>query len=64
MRNGCHVELVSATSDYWVPHRISGANPTWIRERLHTCLKSRIPVIDWSQGKAVVARRSKSTYSR
>jgi hypothetical protein len=30
MRNGCHVGLV-------------GANPTWLKTKLHTCLKSRIP---------------------
>jgi hypothetical protein len=30
MRNRCHVGLV-------------GANPTWLRINLHTCLKSRIP---------------------
>jgi hypothetical protein len=29
MRNGCHVGLV-------------GANPTWLKTKLHTCLKSRI----------------------
>ena len=31
MRNGCHVGSV-------------GANPTWTKERLHTCLKFRILV--------------------
>ena len=26
----------------WAPRRISGANPTWLKTKLHTCLKSRI----------------------
>jgi hypothetical protein len=32
MRDGCHVELV-------------GANPTRLKSKLHTCLKSRIPEV-------------------
>jgi hypothetical protein len=31
IRNGCHIGL-------------RGANPTWLKTKLHACLRSRIPI--------------------
>jgi hypothetical protein len=51
MRKGCHVGLV-------------GANPTWLKTKLHTCLKSRIPVIYCESPKInkVVFRKNKGVF--